>query len=138
MNEEYVVYSKDDVRHMISAGEYDKADSILNGTPEESRDAEWHFLKGSVAYGRGFLNDAYTFFSTAAGKDPGNAEYKKAFENVSSRRNGYMNNPNRHGQDYNRTQMGSNGGCSPCQACQCLVCSDCCCECMGGDLISCC
>ena len=30
------------------------------------------------------------------------------------------------------------GGCNACDMCQGLICADCCCECMGGDLISCC
>ncbi|HBN81189.1 MAG TPA: molecular chaperone DnaJ, partial [Ruminococcaceae bacterium] len=28
--------------------------------------------------------------------------------------------------------------CSACDACSSLICADCCCECMGGDLIPCC
>ncbi|NCU32158.1 MAG: molecular chaperone DnaJ, partial [Candidatus Moranbacteria bacterium] len=28
--------------------------------------------------------------------------------------------------------------CTPCNVCSSLICADCCCECMGGDLISCC
>lgn len=30
------------------------------------------------------------------------------------------------------------GGCNSCDMCSSLICADCCCECMGGDLISCC
>ena len=30
------------------------------------------------------------------------------------------------------------GGCNACDMCSSLICADCCCECMGGDLISCC
>ena len=33
---------------------------------------------------------------------------------------------------------GGNGSCNACDVCQGLVCADCCCECMGGDLIPCC
>ena len=29
-------------------------------------------------------------------------------------------------------------GCSVCDICNGLICADCCCECMGGDLIGCC
>ena len=32
----------------------------------------------------------------------------------------------------------SGGGCSTCDICSGLMCADCCCECMGGDLIRCC
>ena len=37
-----------------------------------------------------------------------------------------------------RTAGGSSGGCSACDVCTTLYCADCCCECMGGDLIRCC
>ena len=33
---------------------------------------------------------------------------------------------------------GQMGGCTACDICNGLICADCCCECMGGDLISCC
>ena len=33
---------------------------------------------------------------------------------------------------------GQMGGCTACDVCNGLICADCCCECMGGDLISCC
>ena len=33
---------------------------------------------------------------------------------------------------------GGSGSCDACDMCSGLICADCCCECMGGDLISCC
>ena len=44
-----------------------------------------------------------------------------------------------YGRNYNtpyNTQGGSD--CDMCTVCQALWCADCCCECMGGDLIRCC
>ena len=35
-----------------------------------------------------------------------------------------------------QAQPSAADGC--CTACQCAICADCCCECMGGDLIRCC
>ena len=34
--------------------------------------------------------------------------------------------------------MNNAGGCNACDICNGLICADCCCECMGGDLIPCC
>ena len=42
-----------------------------------------------------------------------------------------------HGGGYNTGSYGG-GGCSACDLCSGLICADCCCECMGGDLIRCC
>ncbi|MHB8963527.1 MAG: J domain-containing protein [Saccharofermentanales bacterium] len=64
--------------------------------------------------------------------NPGNqtqwSEYNKA------RNYGYGNNPNR-GPYYS----GGTSGCGdPCQSLSCLCCADSCCECLGGDICSCC
>ena len=42
-----------DVRQMIQQGRISDAEEILEGTPTDSRDAEWYFLKGSIFYSRG-------------------------------------------------------------------------------------
>ena len=34
--------------------------------------------------------------------------------------------------------MNKAGGCNACDICNVLICADCCCECMGGELIPCC
>lgn len=120
-----------DIRSMINAGRVLDAEMLLDGIPVPSRDAEWYFLKGSVLYKKGWLEDAYTHFQNATRMDPSNMEYRTAFNQINSQRQtgGY------------RTYNGRNqnaGGCSGCDACTGLICADCCCECMGGDLISCC
>lgn len=124
-----------DIRRLIQSKRLVEAEELLDGTPEQNRDAEWNFLKGSVFYARGWLNEAYTHFSVAASMNPGNPEYKAALNQLNWQRQGNMNgNPNYGGY---RTQPTS-GGCSGCDMCSGLVCADCCCECAGGDLISCC
>ncbi len=119
-----------DVRNLIMAGRIADAEQILNGVPVESRNAEWYFLKGTVLYKRGWLEEAYNHFSTACQMDPGNAEYRAAMNQVTSRRNGAYG-----GYDPSISRAGS---CNSCDACSSLLCADCCCECMGGDLIPCC
>lgn len=121
------------IRSLIQSGNVTEADNILSQISESYRNAEWYFLKGSVAYSRGWLNDAYNYFSRACSMDPNNREYAAALNQMNSQRGGYMNgSPSQH---YNTS---SNPGCSGCDMCQGLICADCCCECMGGDLISCC
>lgn len=119
-----------DVRSLINAGRITDAEQILNGVPAEKRDAEWYFLKGSVLYRRGWLEEAKDHFSRACQMDPGNGEYSAALNQAMSQGSGMYGgyNPN----------MGMNrGGCDGCDVCSSLICADCCCECMGGDFIRC-
>lgn len=117
-----------DIRNLIRTGRTVDAETLLDGIPAPSRDAEWYFLKGSVLYKKGWLDDAYGHFSTAVRMDPSNMEYRAAFNQLErQRRTGGYRAPG---------PMGA--GCSGCDVCQSLICADCCCECMGGDLIRCC
>lgn len=118
-----------DIRRMIQGGRYADAELLLNGIPESSRDAEWYFLKGTVLYRKGFLENATTHFQQACNMAPNNMEYRAALNQINSQRYGY-NGPYR--------TTGSGQGCNSCDMCSSLICADCCCECMGGDLIPCC
>lgn len=122
-----------DVRRMIQQGRITDAEELLDGTPMQSRDAEWYFLKGNVYYQRGWLDDALNNFSTACRLSPNNPEYRAAMNRMMWQRQGNFGSPT---GGYRTT--GSAGGCSTCDMCSGLICADCCCECMGGDLISCC
>ena len=119
-----------DVRSFINSGRIADADQILNGVPGESRDAEWYFLKGSVLYRRGWLEEAKEHFFRATQMDPENMEYRNAYNQAMHQRSGYQGGYNTH--------MSAGPSCNSCDLCQSLICADCCCECMGGDLISCC
>ena len=116
------------IRNLIRTGRVMDAETLLDGIPGPSRDGEWYFLKGSVLFKKGWLDDAYNHFSTAVRMDPGNMEYRQALNQMEMRRQngGY------------RTGRQTAGGCSACDMCSGLICADCCCECMGGDLIRCC
>ena len=59
----------------------------------------------------------------------GNMEYAQTYNSLRQRGGAY-------GGGYNTNRQ--TGGCSGCDICASLACMDCCCECMGGDLISCC
>ncbi len=116
-----------DIRNMIRANRVLDAEVLLDGMPAATRDAEWYFLKGSVLYKKGWLEDAMQNYSTACRMDPSNAEYRAALNHMQM---------NRQTGGYRTTTQA--GGCSGCDMCSGLLCADCCCECMGGDLIRCC
>lgn len=125
-----------DIRRMIQTNRLVEAEELLDGVPVSSRDAEWYFLKGSVFFSRGWLDDAMNHFNTACRLNPNNPEYRAALNRMMWQQQGNMGgNPN---QPYRTPQTTRTGGCTACDVCQGMICADCCCECMGGDLISCC
>lgn len=119
-----------EVRSLINQGRLEQAQEVLDGVPPQSRDAEWYFLNGTVLYRRGWFDQAFTSFTTASRMDPSNMEYRNAVNNA-QRQQGRQYNPY-------RSYGGNQGGCSGCDMCSSLICADCCCEMMGGDLIPCC
>jgi len=116
-----------DIRTTIQNGRIDDAETLLDGIPPITRDAEWYYLKGTVHHRRGWLEEAVKNFNTACNMDPGNDEYRAALNNLNNSRNGGY-----------KTPRNSNNGCSGCDVCTGLLCADCCCECFGGDIIPCC
>ena len=114
------------VRRLINQNEIAQAEQILRSIPSARQNAEWHFLMGCVLYKRGYLVDAQNMFDRACGMDPYNAEYREARDRIRAQASSY-------GGGYRTTQS-----MSTCDCCTSLMCADCCCECMGGDLISCC
>ena len=116
-----------DIRAKINSGRLDDAQTLLDGIPEGSRDAQWYYLKGTIQQKRGWLEEAAKNFATASNLDPSNNTYKMAYNKVNKARSGGY-----------RTERRQDSGASACDICSGLLCADCCCECMGGDLIPCC
>jgi len=113
-----------DARDAISAGDLNRAEMILGSITD--RGAEWNFLMGCIAYRRGWMDNASRYFRTASAMEPGNMEYRQALLNIQTMgRQPYQNAAATQGVD-------------PCNVCGNLLLADCCCECMGGDLIGCC
>ena len=121
-----------DIRQLLNSNRLSEAEELLEGIPQQRRDAEWYYLRGRVFYVHGWLDQAYSYYTRAVQMNPGNAEYQTALNQLMWQRN---TGTNRQGPY--RTQ-GQANGCSGCDMCSGLICADCCCECMGGDLISCC
>lgn len=115
------------VRNLINSGNYAQAENILNSIPTDERNAEWQFLMGCVCVQKGWYFDAQNYFQSACTTDPTNLEYRNALNNIRGA-----------GQNFGGGYRTHNFGGSGCDICTSLLCADCCCECMGGDLISCC
>jgi tetratricopeptide (TPR) repeat protein len=116
-----------EIRRMINTGNIGRAEQLLYGMSEYARNGEWNFLKGCVLAQRGAYYEAVRYYETACYLDPHNGEYRRALDMMRSRGAS-------HGQPY-RTSGSSD---TACDCCSSLICADCCCECMGGDLIRCC
>jgi tetratricopeptide (TPR) repeat protein len=113
------------VRTLINGGSILEAEKILRDMPEAQHTAEWYFLMGCVLYKRGYFLDAQNMFNRACAMDPQNAEYKAARDQMREQASTY-------GGGYRQSST------SGCDICTNLICADCCCEMMGGDLIPCC
>ncbi len=117
------------VRTLIAENRFDEAEQLLESMNPGSRDAQWYYLKGQVNYNRGWIDQAYTYFTTAHNMDPSNVEYRRIYENLRSQKSG----------GFRTSERGSNtSDCDFCTCCNGLLCADCCCESMGGDLVPCC
>lgn len=113
------------IRQFINIGNLVEAERLLSQI--KNHDAEWYYLTGCIHLRRGNYNGAYQNFKTATNKDPMNMEYKNAFMSMQQNAGGYRN-----------VGTGDMSQTDCCNCCSNLICADCLCECMGGDLIGCC
>ena len=118
-----------DVRRAMQAGDLTRADAMLDQM--SSHNAEWHYWKGQVLLRKGWYDGARQHFASACSMEPGNTEYARAFNTVNQSASGY-------GQTFYGMRGGQSAGPDACTCCSSMLCADCCCECMGGDCISCC
>ncbi len=87
------------IRQLINQGSLDQADALLQGSGAKT--AEYYFLAGSIAYRRGWLDEARQNYNIACQMDPGNMEYRQALNLM--RQGGYSYQPSH-----------VSGGCDPC------------------------
>lgn len=113
------------IRQLIQTGRFQEAIRALNGIP--TRNAEWNYLMGVCYVNMGSIGQGVQYVQTAASMEPSNFEYKNFLNQILNMQNSYQN------RAYNYR-----GGSSSADCCTQLICADCCCECLGGDLISCC
>lgn len=127
-------YGKDDysntnvyqsVRMDLNRGDIITAEQKLNTM--STKTSEWNYLMGMVHLKKGWYDSAYNFISRACSQEPGNMEYRRAFNELNTRTSNYRDNY------YGRRNKNSDMG----DLCIKLWCADSLCECMGGDIISC-
>ena len=71
------------IRSTINAGDLGMAERLLQEVPQ--RDGEWYFLAGSIAYRKGWLDEAMQNYAMAVQMDPGNMEYRQALSMLQQR-----------------------------------------------------
>lgn len=101
------------VRQAINLGNLSLAEQLLNAAP--SQNAEWHFLMGSIAYRKGWLDEALQQFQIAVNMEPGNPEYRQAYQTMVQ-----------GGQSYRPAGYGA-GGVDSCDCCTTMLCLNCLC-----------
>lgn len=132
---------------LIRQGKMSEAQDVLDRATE--RTAEWHYLQSMIFYKKGWAGEARTQLKMAVDLEPGNPRYTDALNAMDRKAQGqdrYRANDDRRyysdqygdGRSYRGDVPTGARGCTPCDCCSSLICADCCCECMGGDLISCC
>ena len=82
------------IRNLINAGDLQTAERLLLEVPQKN--GEWYFLSGSIAYRKGWLDEAMQNYSMAVQMEPNNMEYRQALSimqrgNVGYRPYGYTN-----------------------------------------------
>lgn len=100
------------VRSAINAGDIHQAEVLLAQAPRQ--DAEWNFLQGSVAYRKGWLDEAMSYYQRAVSMDPSNVEYRRAYNMMQQGGQAYRSN-------------GYSGGTSDMDCCYTLLCLNCLC-----------
>lgn len=114
--------STQSVRMLIQQRRFQEAEQMLSGLPQN---AEWYYLMGVIYINRGWYDKGRGFIQTAVSMDPNNMEYRATLNSFQTQSGQYRN-------------VRPVGGMSTCDCCSSMICADCCCECMGGDLIPCC
>ena len=113
------------VRQQVQSGRFQEAIRMLNSA--SVRNAEWNYLMGVCLVNMGSIAQGTQYVQNAVRMDPGNYEYRNFLNQVTNMRNNYTQ------RTYNYGAGNSSADC-----CTNLICADCLCECMGGDLIPCC
>lgn len=91
------------VRNLINAGDLQQAEQLLYEVGQ--KDGEWYFLSGSIAYRKGWLDEALQNYTRAVQMEPNNLEFRQA---LSLMQRGPM------GGYYRPAGYGSTAQCDPC------------------------
>ena len=105
------------IRSTISAGDLNTAERLLHEIPNKS--GEWYFLAGSIAYRKGWLDEAMQNYALAVQMEPNNMEYRRALAMMQQGGAGY--------RPYGYSNAGSGMDC-----CTSMLCLNCLCNGCGG------
>ena len=122
-----------EIRKCINNKRFGEAEKLTAGVPMNERNAEWHYLNSVLLMHRGNVNEAMRELEIACSMEPGNLEYQKAKEMFNTNARGYGSTYYGGGY-YDRRRTVEEDACNCCSN---LICMDCLCECLGGDLIPC-
>lgn len=75
------------VRIAINRNDLGMAEQLLDRMDDHN--GEWNFLKGTICYRRGWVDEARRYYQTACQMDPGSAEYRQALNFVENNQAGY-------------------------------------------------
>lgn len=66
------------IRALINSGNLAQAEAALDAMNDRS--GEWYFLRGAIAYRKGWLDEAMQNYQIACQMEPGNLEYRQALQ----------------------------------------------------------
>ncbi len=119
------VYMK--IRMAINQNDLHTAEQLLSQVTDH--DAEWNYLKGTICYRRGWIDEARRYFQNACQMEPDNAEYARALNRVENGEAGY------HPEGYDVYSSGCGDNICSKVLCTYLLCNACS---FGGMHIACC
>lgn len=123
-----------EIRRCINSKRFHEAERLIADIPMNERTAEWHYLQSVLLMRHGNVNEAMRELEIACSMEPGNLEYQKAKEMFNTNARGYGSTYYGGNDAYYRRRAAER---EACDCCTNLICLDCLCECMGGDMIPC-
>ena len=105
------------IRSLINGGDLAGAERLLMEVPQKN--GEWYFLSGSIAYRKGWLDEAMQNYALAVQMEPNNMEYRQALAMMQQGGAGY--------RPYGYSNAASGPDC-----CTTMLCLNCLCGGCGG------
>lgn len=105
------------IRMAISQGDLNLAEELLNAMSDHN--GEWNYLKGTVCYRKGWMDEAKRYFETAVQMEPNNPEFIRALQIVSGGGSGFRP------QGYGNVTTGNCGDDICSKICGALLCLNC-------------
>ena len=129
-----------EIEALIKSGKLTEAQQKLDDIPVH--DGEWHYLQSIVFYKKNWFLESKKQLEYALKADPENTKYRNSLNKLQQILASNTISPDQlHSKESHTTDGTSRGkGIPTCtgNCCSDLCIADCCCECMGGDLIPCC